>query len=803
MSDALYIGLSPIVVILGCGTYYLGEHIYQSDKDREGTEFTKGTGNPAAAAILGLWNFLFPATIAYSLLYTFFLVKARIHRNSKFALLILLLVLDMIVLITSTRTPIFQLCSILGCTFASPSLKGKTYGGTDEYADDYNMPASYTNSNALTYFFTGLLALPVVCYQIFKVYRNEFARVSVNTGIDVNADPIPPLQLMKAPLASGSSRSDASSATTTQRHLVSQKNTLRWLGVFLGLVVLIPVHVICTSRLGNNFQWFFPYEVATWAAREIVEETNVGWVAQYRVSPDLVLKLFPDVMMFYGYIYLNSAVALACVFFPGTAVVRTFRSYDVTSKLNNGELLFWFGFISYLVSSFLYWYLVHGWEGNPISAVTTSERFSRTIAQTALSMLGLMILPVSRNSLWSHVFGISWEAMVRFHKVVARGFLFTVLIHMLSFWVAFSEKGVFPQAIFGSPNGWVEDNETISVMSFLVIFLVLPGMGVLTLNFFRRKHFELFKFTHFVSAVLFCAVIWHAASAWYFLLPGLTLWAVDHALRFTKACRSVDVITLRAVKGGTELRFRVGDKLQCEAMRHEAGQYCFVNVPELALLEFHPFTISSSPLDDTSSCHIKAMGASTWTQKLQNLAAAHEKSRGMLPMINIDGPYGLPFRFQQHTSILLIGGGIGITPLHSILRTIVLLASSSEGMGQNNHLLFVRLVWSVREKALCSLFKDTFERCILQPDDKGTQTRVRFEIELFSSSADAAGVEEDGLPVKLTRGRIDFAGEVTRLKSNGGNSPIIHCCGPEEMVQEARSHAINCNVAYSHETFLL
>lgn len=73
-------------------------------------------------------------------------------------------------------------------------------------------------------------------------------------------------------------------------------------------------------------------------------------------------------------------------------------------------------------------------------------------------------------------------------------------------------------------------------MSVLFLFFVLPIMGVLSLGPVRRKYFELFYWSHFLSMVLFAATLWHAASAWYFLLPGLALWAADHALRFTKAC---------------------------------------------------------------------------------------------------------------------------------------------------------------------------------------------------------------------------------------------------------------------------
>ena len=445
--DSTFIFSLPLGVGLGLTSYYLGENIYRADNKRPSN--VAGTATTASAAALGLHNFAFPATIAFMMLYTYFLIKSRHlkHPATKPILLLTLLALDLFVLATSTATPIFRKCGLVGCTYASASLEGKKYGGHDDYADDYSMPQGYTNSNAIIYFFTALLALPVLLHQIYLAYvgrssknsRNNssgFSRARNQSLIDGAGDP--GALSLKEGLISPSSSSSSSSAVV-YNHLRKQQAQKQWLGVLLALFVLIPVHVILTSRLGNNFQWIFPYNVAKWAAREIVAENNIGYVFQHRISPDLVLKLFPDVVLFYGYIYANCACALLVQAVPRLRRLSRQRHPSLLS-LSTGELAFWWGFCAFLAVTFLYWYLIHGWEGNPTPAVSLAERFSRTVAQVALSMMGLMILPVSRNSVWSVVFSVSWEAMVRFHRVVSRGFLVASLIHMFSFWVAFSEK---------------------------------------------------------------------------------------------------------------------------------------------------------------------------------------------------------------------------------------------------------------------------------------------------------------------------------------------------------------------------
>jgi hypothetical protein len=54
-------------------------------------------------------------------------------------------------------------------------------------------------------------------------------------------------------------------------------------------------------------------------------------------------------------------------------------------------------------------------------------------------VMGLLVLPVSRNSLWSHVFGVSWESMLIYHKYLGGTFIFIILAHMFSWWVVFDQ----------------------------------------------------------------------------------------------------------------------------------------------------------------------------------------------------------------------------------------------------------------------------------------------------------------------------------------------------------------------------
>ncbi len=91
------------------------------------------------------------------------------------------------------------------------------------------------------------------------------------------------------------------------------------------------------------------------------------------------------------------------------------------------------------------------------------------------------------------------------------------------------------------------------------------------------------------------------------------------------------------------------------------GQFAYLSIGSGHQAEPHPFTIASSPTDHTSlQFMIKSSG--DWTGKVRSFRVGE--------IVSVDGPYGL-FSYLARTrsqDILLIAGGIGITPLLSMLR---------------------------------------------------------------------------------------------------------------------------------------
>ena len=58
-------------------------------------------------------------------------------------------------------------------------------------------------------------------------------------------------------------------------------------------------------------------------------------------------------------------------------------------------------------------------------------------------------------------------------------------------------------------------------------------MGIMAKESIRRKHWEVFMIAHHVAfPMVLIVVLYHAASAWYFIGGGIILWIVDNVLRF-------------------------------------------------------------------------------------------------------------------------------------------------------------------------------------------------------------------------------------------------------------------------------
>lgn len=174
-----------------------------------------------------------------------------------------------------------------------------------------------------------------------------------------------------------------------------------------------------------------------------------------------------------------------------------------------------------MLFQWFYFYREHCYELKPCSTRTDIERAARAAGLVCNVIMGLLILPVSKNSYLTYVFNISWEAMIFYHRILGCLFYVMIAIHMFLWWAFWDqETQTFPNDILAVPlHKWHTDNFTVPLAT-IVYMGMLVFMGLFALPPVRRQFYEVFQYGHYFLVVVFMMVLWHATMSWYFLGPG-------------------------------------------------------------------------------------------------------------------------------------------------------------------------------------------------------------------------------------------------------------------------------------------
>eukprot|EP00808_Paulinella_micropora_P029952 g79964.t1 len=293
-------------------------------------------------------------------------------------------------------------------------------------------------------------------------------------------------------------------------------------------------------------------------------------------------------------------------------------------------------------------------------------------------------------------------------------------------------------AVFG--DTWGGNNPTLPefVASLPIwtglVMLVLFGVG-LVIAYRCAAKFRVFWISHYLfalSTIFFLAhgQLWllEPAQAQYWVGPFVIIYIV-HMLRAycTLPGDKTEIQSLIRLNGNL-VQLRIARPRNFEA---KAGQFACLNVPSIAKTEWHPFTLTSIGSDDFVEFHIAQAGP--WTKALFDIARQRQKTLMLIkgtddekkqspkpwPAIKMKGPYGTPAEsWPEYSVIALVGTGVGMTPMMSILRSI---------LQTDYNTMFVRRVfvlWTVKASESLA-WLDTLLQQVLQLDKFGIVTVQR------------------------------------------------------------------------------
>ena len=163
-----------------------------------------------------------------------------------------------------------------------------------------------------------------------------------------------------------------------------------------------------------------------------------------------------DIILFYGFIYVVAFTALCAAWIPSFRDWLLYRPVSFRT-FSVGQVALATGLIGLITGEFCYWFLDHGWELETRSSFTDTECAARAMGQVANTLMGLTLMPASKNNVWTIVFGVSWDEMLIWHQMMGYGFLIAVFMHMCLFWGVFEANGSFPADIFAIPESYHGD----------------------------------------------------------------------------------------------------------------------------------------------------------------------------------------------------------------------------------------------------------------------------------------------------------------------------------------------------------
>ncbi|MED6250401.1 hypothetical protein ATANTOWER_006245 [Ataeniobius toweri] len=220
--------------------------------------------------------------------------------------------------------------------------------------------------------------------------------------------------------------------------------------------------------------------------------------------------------------------------------------------------------------------------------------------------------------------------------------------------------------------------QTVPGITGVLLLFAFAFMYVFASHYFRRISFRGFWVTHYLYVVVYILTVIHGSYALLqeprfhvYLIPPSLLFLLDKLISLSRKKVEIPVVRSELLPSGvTHLEFK-----RPQGFVYRSGQWVRIACLMLGTDEYHPFTLTSAPHEETLSLHIRAVGP--WTSRLRELYTEESLLElGSYPKLYLDGPFGEGHQEWNDFEVsVLVGGGIGVTPFTSILKDLVFKSS--------------------------------------------------------------------------------------------------------------------------------
>ncbi|KAE8393137.1 ferric reductase NAD binding domain-containing protein [Aspergillus alliaceus] len=404
---------------------------------------------------------------------------------------------------------------------------------------------------------------------------------------------------------------------------------------------------------------------------------------------------------------------------------------------------------------------------------------------------GICLLMAARNNILATVARVPSTTLLMYHRWTGR----TALVHSTIHFVMVTRR-------------WLTTKEAAEhfrhrfIHVGLVAWLALCILAVTSISLIRRRSFEAFYYSHFVFLAFVIGGMIHVPRPGQeFFLPGLSLWVIDRLIRFYYNFRPARITDVAQYEGNlTKLRIS-------GVSSHQPARIVWIQIPNVSFLNWHPFTLASAGPGDEVTVAIRGLGSYTRTVQVAVEVARHTSipsEEFKCLRVRVDGPYGVSgIRWGLYPVIVIVAGGIGITPGLSIASYIMQQASRAAGPGncQGWHIHFV---WVVKCRAHVAWFTDALSS--LKTMASVPSTRATFELTIHvtqehtSNDANVSEKKEIGIsvsdaggydgPGSLMLGRPNLPQVFKDLRDMYPTlDAAVSVCGPRSLVKGVRTAA--------------
>ncbi|KAF9686089.1 hypothetical protein SADUNF_Sadunf03G0122000 [Salix dunnii] len=344
-------------------------------------------------------------------------------------------------------------------------------------------------------------------------------------------------------------------------------------------------------------------------------------------------------------------------------------------------------------------------------------------AETLKFNMALILLPVCRNTItWLRNktklgVAVPFDDNLNFHKVIAVGIAIGIGLHAGAHitcdfprLIHATEEEYEPmKPYFGDeqPENYWWFLKGVEGITGIVMIVLMAIAFTLATPWFRRSRlnlpkplkkltgFNAFWYSHHLFVIVYTLLVvhgvylyltktWYHKTTWMYLAVPVILYACERLIRaFRSSIRAVKILKV-AIYPGNVLALHLSKP---QGFKYKSGQYMFVNCAAVSPFEWHPFSITSAPGDDHLSVHIRTLG--DWTRQLKTVftkvclpppagksgllrADMQGGNNPSFPKILVDGPFGAPAQdYKKYDVVLLVGLGIGATPMISIVKDII------------------------------------------------------------------------------------------------------------------------------------